>query len=1332
MKKYTRLNANHKILIIVLTILLAVFGISYSPQQASSDDNVPPETGIQQILDFVENVSAISGNASDADGWIEHVEIQINRSDDSYFWNGSGWQFEDIWINASPVDGTFDSAAELWTINETTPLPTWVNGFTYYIKAIAVDNGSLPDPTPALESFTIGTIGWDAVDTGIGDDFVGVWGNSSSDIFIIGGDSTFETNVFLHYNGTAWNTTYNTSGHVLNNIWGSSSSDIFAVGSLGAILHYDGISWTPMESGVSQDLYGIWGNSSTNVFAVGINGTILNYNGSYWTNINSGTNDTLYSVWGNSSTDIFAVGFNTTTSKGTILHSNGISWTLNSSGVFWPLSCVWGSNSSDVFAAGLSGKIIHYNGSAWSNMSSGTTNTLRTIWGTSGSNVFAGGYGGTVLHYQGTNWMPTYTDTTNLILAIWGNTHDVYAVGKKGTLLHYNAYPDRSVYLSGPKSIAQGQNCSIMVGISRTTDLYTGHFAIEYNSSILRVISPNVSNGSIYGNTTCQVPTAGTWNLTGSGPGNQGKIEITFNLSNCTNPIGPAEGNLSVIYFNAISYGTTNLSFVTDSTLTNYYSSEIPINWYNNSIIVYKSRPPAITTLACSNIEGNHSAIHLTWTATGSGGNGSEYDIRYRPNVSIDNDNWDYSTTIKCTGEPQPNASPAIESFDVSGLDHSTKYYFAMKVADPGSYFSNLSNTDSNCTTPPWNHDLTLSANPNDGGTAVADGSSPYLHNSIVGINATPNGSCWAFVNWSGDTGNISNPNAPSTTVTILGNYSITANFAIKTYQLSTSSTTGGNATTPGEGTYNYSCGTAQNIIATADPCYHFVNWSGDTGNISNPNNANTTITMNGNYSITANFAINPQSLTTSSGAGGNVSTPGEGTYPYNCSQVVSIVATNDSCYHFVNWSGNTGNISNPNDPNTTITMNGNYSITANFAINPQSLTTSSGAGGNVSTPGEGSPIGTYNCGNIVAINATPDSCYLFVNWSGDTGNISNPNNANTTITMNGNYSITANFAPTGATYNLTINSSEYGNVSIPGEGSPIGTYNCSDTINLTAAADLGYEFVSWSGDTDTIANSYSPLTTIIMYDNYSITANFDLPPSGNYSDANNDDHINATDISYIKAAILGRWTTPNPGTDGNADGLITATDISYVKAYILGRWNGSPKYEVPFYFLSGTGSNKWAKINTISSNPPTGNFDSESGWTEASPTDYNSIAVNDSNVWTVSGTSGNYSALQCKFTIVSNPVNITSIGITLNGSSNINASTLRFYAWNFNTSSWRQLGTDFSITTNLSTYTIWSFWGKVYSSYVDGSDHMFILATLNTPAANLNIDYIKLQVAHP
>jgi hypothetical protein len=63
------------------------------------------------------------------------------------------------------------------------------------------------------------------------------------------------------------------------------------------------------------------------------------------------------------------------------------------------------------------------------------------------------------------------------------------------------------------------------------------------------------------------------------------------------------------------------------------------------------------------------------------------------------------------------------------------------------------------------------------------------------------------------------------------------------------------------------------------------------------------------------------------------VTTPGEGTYTYNASQVVDLVATADTNYHFVNWTGDVGTVADVNLANTNIKMNGNYSIVANFAI---------------------------------------------------------------------------------------------------------------------------------------------------------------------------------------------------------------------------------------------------------------------------------------------------------------------------------------------------------------------------------------------------------------
>ncbi len=238
--------------------------------------------------------------------------------------------------------------------------------------------------------------------------------------------------------------------------------------------------------------------------------------------------------------------------------------------------------------------------------------------------------------------------------------------------------------------------------------------------------------------------------------------------------------------------------------------------------------------------------------------------------------------------------------------------------------------------------------------------------------------------------------------------------------------------------------------------------------------------------------------------------------------------------------------------------------------------------------------------------------------------------------------------------------------------------------------------------------------------------------PSGLYSDANGDDHVNATDISYIKAAILGRWGTPNPGADANGDGLITATDISYVKAYILGRWNGSARYEDTYDFSSGAGVDRWAKSNSISALPPTlsDNFDTNpGGWVGAGTADYGNMSSTDGNIWTITGTPGNYSSLQCRFTLGENPDLITSIGVTLNGSAEMNGDILQLWAWNFNTSSWRHIGGNFSMTTDITSYTAWAFWGKVYADYIDGDGYMYILANLNNTSQDMNVDYIKLSV---
>jgi uncharacterized repeat protein (TIGR02543 family) len=379
-------------------------------------------------------------------------------------------------------------------------------------------------------------------------------------------------------------------------------------------------------------------------------------------------------------------------------------------------------------------------------------------------------------------------------------------------------------------------------------------------------------------------------------------------------------------------------------------------------------------------------------------------------------------------------------------------------------------------------YDLTTSSTSGGSVTVPGEGTFTYYDGTVVNLVATAN-SGYYFINWTGDVGTITNINAPTTTVTMNDNYSITANFERippGKVALTTSSTAGGSVITPGEGAFTYYIGKVISLVASPASGYRFVNWTGNVGTIANVNAASTTITMNGDYSITANF-VAVYDLTISSTTGGSVTTPGAGTFTYDGGTVVNLVATANSGYYFINWTGDVGTITNVNAPITTVTMNDNYSITANFEQIPPgkvALTTSSTAGGSVTTPGEGAF--TYDGGTVVDLVAEAEEGYRFVNWTGDVGTIANVNAASTTITMNDDYSITANFVELVKQYELTISSTDGGSVTVPGEGA--FTFDEGTMVN---------RFVNWTGDVGTVANVNTAITTITMNGDYTITANF-------------------------------------------------------------------------------------------------------------------------------------------------------------------------------------------------------------------------------------------------
>ena len=369
----------------------------------------------------------------------------------------------------------------------------------------------------------------------------------------------------------------------------------------------------------------------------------------------------------------------------------------------------------------------------------------------------------------------------------------------------------------------------------------------------------------------------------------------------------------------------------------------------------------------------------------------------------------------------------------------------------------------------------TLTVNAGTGGSVSSSGGS-YNSGQQVTITATPN-TGYNFVNWSGD----SSSNSSQITITMNSNTLVTANFEIITYTLTVNAGTGGSVSSSG-GTYN--SGTQVTLSATPNSGYVFSSWSDGSTDSSR------TITISENLTLTANFEIGTYTLTVNAGTGGSVSSSGGS---YNSGQQVTITATPNTGYNFVNWSdGST-------DSSRTITMSENTTLTANFAeIITYTLAVNAGTGGSVSSSG-----GTYNPGQQVTITATPNTGYNFVNWSDGSTQQSR------IITMSQNTTLTANFEI--ITYTLTVNAGTGGSVSSSG-----GTYNHGQQVTITATPNTGYNFDNWSGD----SSSNSSQITVTMNSNTVVTANFEV--SYIYLDSN------GVTVKALPGASIGYQETLN------------------------------------------------------------------------------------------------------------------------------------------------------------------------------------------------------------
>ncbi len=378
-------------------------------------------------------------------------------------------------------------------------------------------------------------------------------------------------------------------------------------------------------------------------------------------------------------------------------------------------------------------------------------------------------------------------------------------------------------------------------------------------------------------------------------------------------------------------------------------------------------------------------------------------------------------------------------------------------------------------------------------------GAGSYNYLSERTITATANYG-YHFTQWSD--GDTNNPRV----ITLTQDTDFTALFAKNTYSITALSADTVKGYAGGTCTLEY-LDTAI-LTATANYGYHFTQWS--DGNTANPR----LVQVTRDSVFTAQFDYNQYGIALSVDTTIHGSVSGAGVYNYLSEHTIN--ATPNYGYHFTQWSD--GDTNNPR----TLTLTQDTAFTALFAKNTYSITALSAD----TMKGYAGGAGTLEYLDTATLTATANYGYHFTMWND--GNTDNPRQVQVTRDS----VFTAQFDYNQYSIALAVDSTIHGTVN------GAGSYNYLSSRTISATANCGYHFATWSdGVTDnprtltlTKDTSLVALFSISAYNIIAISANSTMGTAS----------VGAGRMDYLDTITL--TATPNYGyhftqwSDGNTD----------------------------------------------------------------------------------------------------------------------------------------------------------------------------------------------------
>jgi hypothetical protein len=301
--------------------------------------------------------------------------------------------------------------------------------------------------------------------------------------------------------------------------------------------------------------------------------------------------------------------------------------------------------------------------------------------------------------------------------------------------------------------------------------------------------------------------------------------------------------------------------------------------------------------------------------------------------------------------------------------------------------------------------------------------------------------------------------------------HTIAASFVLKTYTIVASAGTGGSITPSGDVVVD--CGADQEFTITPEACYDILDVLVD--NVSQGAIATYTFEdVDQNHTIAATFVLKTYTIVASAGTGGSITPSGDVVVDCGADQEFTITA--DPCYDILDVvvddvsQGAIGSYLFED-------VDQSHTIAATFVLKTYTIAASAGTGGSITPSGDV----VVDCGADQEFTITADPCYNILDVKVD--DVSQGAIGSYLFEdVDQDHTIVASFAI--KTYTLTTGVVGGGSLLIVPDQP---AYDCGTSVQITANANLGWQFDHWTGNA---TGSDNPLT-VIMDANKSITAVF-------------------------------------------------------------------------------------------------------------------------------------------------------------------------------------------------------------------------------------------------